>query len=66
MSGGRDVGDFQQEDRAPELRAARLDFEAVIQILFLCLCEQLRNTKATCFITHVVHIYIFKKAKKTA
>lgn len=66
MFGGRDVGDFQQEDRALELLAAKLNFEAVIQVLFLCLCQQLRNIKATCFITHVAHIYIFKKAKKIA
>lgn len=59
MFGGRGVGDFQQEDGALELRAARLNFEAVIQILFLCLCKQLRNIKATCFITHVIHIYVF-------
>ena len=64
--GGRDVGDFQQENRALELRAAKLNFEAVIQILFLCLCKQLRNIKPTCFITRVADTYIFKKAKKIA
>lgn len=66
MFGGRDVGDFQQENRALELRAAKLNFEEVIQILFLCLCKQLRNIKPTCFITRVADTYIFKKAKKIA
>lgn len=60
MFGGRDVGDFQQEDRALELLAAKLNFEAVIQVLFLCLCQQLRNIKATCFIT-LWHIFISLK-----